>query len=461
MTMRNLSRRSLRAAGPLGALIAAGALYYYWLNIPPPMPAPPSPNGFDALAAASRLQIKEDEVGHAAFNSRERGERVYTLPEKEDLLASNSSTIDAMHRAISVPYCVPQTNTMEEMFPEYSHIRHLAGLMILDSQVKEAHDDIAGAVNCELDAIQLGIIVPHGGGVWATLIGGACEGMGDRQIWQCVDRLDARSAASAARRLETITNWRFPFSETLRHEKWAGQRFLAEEFRRKSVAEVNQEMNGTVSFQLTNSQSDDVTAMDAAAQFKMAIANRIGGYKLFLTHSKRRIFDDYSTARDSNLAHASFPYVYREQDKDGSEINKDASTDPINKDLYGNVPFSHRHLIESRLQTGLLLSTLALHAYRLHNGRYPASLTDLVSTGILHRLPDDPLAESMGVPFGYHRTGNDKYVLYSVGPDGIDDGGRPVDLSHDAKPLRTFPEAGDKGDWVAGVNIGKPTTPTH
>ncbi|WP_193213533.1 hypothetical protein [Luteolibacter marinus] len=71
-----------------------------------------------------------------------------------------------------------------------------------------------------------------------------------------------------------------------------------------------------------------------------------------------------------------------------------------------------------------------LEGYRLANGRYPDSLNQIGGGGIL-----DPLT---GEPFVY-RTDGDRFDLYSIGPDGIDDGG-PVTA---APGLGHFPP-----DWV-------------
>jgi len=66
---------------------------------------------------------------------------------------------------------------------------------------------------------------------------------------------------------------------------------------------------------------------------------------------------------------------------------------------------------------------LALERYRQGRGEYPAELDGLVPKW-LPAVPRDPFS---GEPFKYRREGL-KYVLYSVGPDRADNGGRfPVD----------------------------------
>jgi hypothetical protein len=64
----------------------------------------------------------------------------------------------------------------------------------------------------------------------------------------------------------------------------------------------------------------------------------------------------------------------------------------------------------------------ALAAYQRDHGKYPAVLADLAPK-YLESIPDDLVA---GKPLAY-RPGGDGYLLYSVGPDGKDDGGQSLD----------------------------------
>jgi hypothetical protein len=67
---------------------------------------------------------------------------------------------------------------------------------------------------------------------------------------------------------------------------------------------------------------------------------------------------------------------------------------------------------------------LALRLYRFdHDGNLPEKLSQLVPA-YLPVLPADPMAAD-GRPFGYHPAAQPP-VIYSVGFDGIDDGGTSV-----------------------------------
>ena len=74
----------------------------------------------------------------------------------------------------------------------------------------------------------------------------------------------------------------------------------------------------------------------------------------------------------------------------------------------------------------MLLCALALRCYRLDHGELPPALADLVPE-YLAEVPVDPFS---GRPLVYRRQ-DGEYLLYSVGPDGQDDGGTPWQESPD------------------------------
>jgi hypothetical protein len=76
----------------------------------------------------------------------------------------------------------------------------------------------------------------------------------------------------------------------------------------------------------------------------------------------------------------------------------------------------------------------AIERFRLAKGQYPDSLQELVPQ-FISSLPNDVIS---GEPYKYYRTNDGRYVLYSVGWNGTDDGGAPGQT--------LFNDKG--GDWV-------------
>ncbi len=69
----------------------------------------------------------------------------------------------------------------------------------------------------------------------------------------------------------------------------------------------------------------------------------------------------------------------------------------------------------------LLAAELALRCYQSEQGHPPARL-DKLTTNYLSHVPQDPFS---GQPLIYRAQGTN-WLLYSVGSDGVDDGGKPV-----------------------------------
>jgi hypothetical protein len=95
-----------------------------------------------------------------------------------------------------------------------------------------------------------------------------------------------------------------------------------------------------------------------------------------------------------------------------------------------------RHVANLRL----LIAELAVQAYRLEHDAPPRSL-DVLVPNYLVEVPIDPFS---GAPLRY-RVGGPEPLIYSVGPDGDDDGGRGLSreaffLESDGDMILDFPE---------------------
>jgi len=107
-------------------------------------------------------------------------------------------------------------------------------------------------------------------------------------------------------------------------------------------------------------------------------------------------------------------------------------------------------------QNSLLMTQFALQSYKLDHGAYPAALSALVPS-YLKAVPTDPFALSL--PLRYSQVGT-QYLLYSIGPDGREGGGKaifnksmPPPGPTDTTDLRRSVQEDSIGDVVAGVNF--------
>ena len=88
----------------------------------------------------------------------------------------------------------------------------------------------------------------------------------------------------------------------------------------------------------------------------------------------------------------------------------------------------------------LTITAIALKRYQLKHGSYPANLNLLVP----EFLPAVPLDPTNGKPMRYHLSSDETFLLYSIGADGLDDGGDP----NVANPNTQLPYWQYGRDWV-------------
>jgi hypothetical protein len=278
-----------------------------------------------------------------------------------------------------------------------------------------------------MDAMELGAEVPHGGMLIGGLVGIACTAIGRKPLWQYADRLTAEEARTAVARMERIRGKQVPYSEVMQQEKWAFQAALLEMMR------------------TPNGLGTAAQTLGAGGAQTPAFANSPMASQLFyLVYSKRRIMNDYTTYMDAEIARAKQPY--------GAMKPPPIPNDPICQMLIPVFDQASLKFSSNEVQNDLIEVALALRAFRAQQGKYPESLAELTPS-ILPRTPADPFAK--GAPLQYRRTGN-SYVLYSIGPDGQDDHGTPIDSGASRASNsneRYFTKADSKGDIVAGKNI--------
>ena len=101
-------------------------------------------------------------------------------------------------------------------------------------------------------------------------------------------------------------------------------------------------------------------------------------------------------------------------------------------------------LLRVQAQIHLSLAATALERHRLATGTYPASL-DVLVPRYLDRVPSDPMT---GEPLRYVRAADGTFKLYSVGLDGIDDGGTLVLPEGGRSDATSRGPVVTAGDWI-------------
>lgn len=400
------------------------------------VPSPPMPatNARDYYVAAANAVVDDKKIGYAVGSwnpaTKPSGDQHFYSPaDKEKLVAENAGAIQTLHTGFQYPYQEPPARSFSAMFPHYQKIRGLARLLALQAQVRAAQGDTGGAMGASLDAVQMGEQLPHGGTLIGMLVGIACQAIGRKQAWGAADHLSAAQAKAATRRLENIRTGHVPFADTLQEEEWSEQAGLLELMRKR-------DWPGDM---LTAGQVDQGQIAPTSSWIIATRVRRAG---------KRTIMANYTRYMDLSIVNARQPYA-------AHIAQPPLPTDPISQILLPVYTGVRLNEVKADTQNALLLTTLALRAYRLDHGAYPPTLAAL-GPRYLQAVPADPFA--LSTPLRYKRLGA-KYLLYSVGPDGKDDSGKAIFDRTKSAPApaegndpRRWVQQDSQGDIVAGVN---------
>ncbi|MCW3100049.1 MAG: hypothetical protein JWL77_5667 [Chthonomonadaceae bacterium] len=390
-----------------------------------PNPILPKPNAFDFYVAASNAIVNDKQVGDAA--SGKYATVSYSMAQKERLVQQNIGAIHTLHQGFAYPYLNPPCLSIEEPLPYYAKFRGMARLLTLRGQVQSAQGDWSGATDSYLDAMRLGEDMPHGSMLIGTLAGMACQAIGRSRMWNTVEHLNVVQSRAALNRLSSLLERNLPYADAVQEEKWYGQRCRMEIFDNPAMRD---------SLFVPHNEADDPQAARAASSSRF----------LYLLYSKRSIMQDFTAYMDAVSAQVRRPYAAKLPPPT-------QPADPFNQAMMTDYFYEWFKEIESETQNRLLLVTLALHAFQVEHGRYPSSLVELAPV-YLKKLPDDPFA--MQGTFRYQVKGK-SYILYSVGPDGKDDGGTQIDdpkkATNNSPNARYRVDADSVGDIVAGKSL--------
>lgn len=403
-----------------------------------PAPAMPSPNARDLYNLAEAKMVDLGAVDWDASGERLSDSNMYltaasswlprnrplTLAERERLVAENRAAIETLRAGMKDRYLSPPARSYCALLPYLAMDRQMARLLAFAGQTQSLRGNWAEAARCRIDAIKLGVDIPHGSVLLGTLAGLACQSVGRRHCADAIPHLSAGDAERDARRLLAIDDSAQSPGRSIQEEEWYGEASLLDLFRRRDWQKTFTATTG------------DGTPWSATALSRKLLLH---------IQSPRLVYRQYSRYMDASAAVASEPWP----------IQKGLAYPPLPTAAAARaaVPpiriLAFRCLASSALDR-LLAVQFALKAYRGEHGGYPARLSDLTPS-ILMRVPEDPFTARQ--PLKYARTAAG-YLLYSVGPDAVDDHGKPILASYGGKMTRNvLASDAETGDIVANVNF--------
>lgn len=224
----------------------AGGFWWHEINVVPtvviPTPTMPKPNAFDYFVAASKLEMRSDDVEsavatepiqhfalvHGHVKVSESAPAQDTLAEKEDLVRINEPALAKLRKGLSEAYAAPPTRSFTQSSRFYVQFIALGRLLELVGHVDEAKGDMSGAVSNDIDAIQFGEQLAQGSDQSGTLVGDGCAAKGRKPMWKDMARLSPGDLRKAAWRLELICATEYPLVGSVREEAWAEEASMQE-----------------------------------------------------------------------------------------------------------------------------------------------------------------------------------------------------------------------------------------
>jgi hypothetical protein len=302
---------------------------------------------------------------------------------------------------------------------ERQQLEDCARAFAAEGRLALAGGDARAALDQALDAIELGKSICPEGTVSERVTGQQCQSLGIELAQACLSRLSGPNLLPRLARVRRLRLGWTPIAETVEHDRWSAREACRRELLRLSslpiAAQVEALHDETRVGAPVTVWNDDTPLLSAE------------GWAAFLT-PRRRILEEVDGA-------------YRTFAKAASRPAPKGVPEPR-----VSHPLARRHLQFwatgcyrgewPRNNLAILETALAVRIHHLERGAYPANLQELVPR-LLPEIPHDVWDQ----PIAYQpRAG--RPCVYSIGADGIDDSGRPVD------PRKVILAA--KGDLVFG-----------
>jgi hypothetical protein len=433
-----------------GLSLAGGYGWLRYIDLEPAVSVTPrielNPNAYtDYATAASFMQYSEDVVRladvrsrdtqptSAAANSQSPGKVVVAAPPANisvakavskqksvsELVSANRNALGALRAGLAREYQAPERSS--ESYTGYlDQIRVLAKLLRLEAEAGIEKGDWSSAMNSSLDAIKFGASVQNGGGILDKSLGVACEEFGRNSAWKAVDHLSTSECRAAINKLNVIDNTRWSFGDAVRAEKRAGTL-------------------GLISF---------MNQPGWRWWFPLERDRSMRSFLSSLLYRKKDILTHYSRLLDDQLEQTGQSYRHP------VTIGINEQKHDLAEQVLPMFDYARLRDAVNRIENGMLKISLALRMYHLENGGYPENLAKLTPKYI-DQMPTDAFSlDAAQTNFGYYRRVG-RYILYSVGPDGVNDYGSSLKSTAQTDPGSAFRIMDQsRGDIVGGVDKG-------
>jgi len=380
-------------------------------NKPPQVTIPthsvPKDNGLDYFVRAA------DAISYQWPGATDSAK--WTISDYENLVTDNAQAYAILHQGLTKECVCPPMRGENAFSNPYgadamSKLRNLAKALRGAAVYYEKKRDYGRAVEYQLDAVEMGLTYPHKATLIQDLVGIACAAIGYSKIEDNLAHLNSQELARAAERIERIRKKMTPFSEVIQEEGYVSaslweEQFSSRKFRQSVFAPwLWPTLSPYALFSSGGSAGQDfVDGARMAFANKTAFINRLMDYSNAITAEAAKPFTG-----KSSVSNPFDPWVSNIVDL------------PVN---------CRRVHLRAEAYVALIQTDIALRRFNADQGKYPAKLDELISK-YLKAVPIGPLG--IGKPLRYKpASGGKSFLVYSVGGNMTDDGGKPSPDKYD------------------------------
>lgn len=418
---RTTGGKFLLGCGGLAAVLFVAVTFLIIRNLRDPkivLPTPimPKPNAFDVYVRAAQQIVRKEEIA-AIIEEVLQGKS--SSAAKKNLVSANQTALATFRSGLEMNCRSVPIRSAAQEYPPYADFRAGVRLMTWEADIRAKRGDVKGAANAGLDGVTIGKQIANGSPLIGGLVSAALQVVGRRPVWEIYERLNAEQTKAVLQRYQKMQTIKGDYAALLEEER----HFMLGEMR-----DGFKYPNKTASERALEENQDSNAALEATAK----------RLSLFF-YGKQRVIDNLNQGFDEAIARSRKPYA---DSHDTPRLPSDFFSQQLLPVLYD----ARIRFVYNDTQDALLITQVALHAYKLDNGRYPETLAAL-SPRYLKRLSDDPFSRHQPLRYIVARR-----LLYSIGPDGRDDGGKPINNPEAETPMaRRNANADSQGDIVAGM----------
>lgn len=414
MRIKRFLRKLKKPAIVLAAIIGVLAAMLCYNNLVPVYKVParvlPNPNGWDDFVEAGKMVKKIDRPGpYADFKHGDS----WSVARMEAFVKANEPALAVMRRGFAKD-CLHQET---DAFPPTSDARDLTRILQGVALCHTKLGDYAAAADAVLDGFELNVSAARGGALISDLVDCMDEALIGRKLPEIIAKLDAKQLERVASRLETIESKRWPLREAILQEGCCtnvtfSKAFNSRAFRAQMMNPLRWGEQNPLAAE-PNVDIDELFDSDKPLPEPPKPIALIWPNARYAFTNKAAVLGGFERFYRAYAAEQKGPYTGK-----SSLIAPDF---PFMRDTANIYDRASRKHAAARVRVSLLLADIAIRRFRLDHGAYPAGLDQLVPK-YLKSLPPDPFSREK--PLRYIPASGG-CLLYSLGPDLKDDGGKP------------------------------------